>query len=257
MNDETVDYGNWVPKKMLGILLGMVLVLVAGTFLPTPFFVQIILWIIAAFFIFLLFYLSCAYYLFAKNDNELQHIIHHAMIDKLSWTGEGKALDIGTGSGACAIKVAKKFRNSKVTGIDYWGKAWDYSLKVCENNAATEGVGERTNFQKASAADLPFDDGEFDVTVSNFVFHEVRDAKDKREVVQEALRVVKNGGAFSFQDLFLSETIYGEIEDLLKTIRDWGIEEVHFTSTADLVDIPRLLRVPGMLGEIGIIYGKK
>ena len=257
MDDQSTDYGNWVPKKMLWILLGIALTLVASAFLPVPFFVQIILWIVAALFLILFFYLSCAYYLFAKNGNELQHNIHHAMIDKLSWNGEGKALDIGTGSGACAIKVAKKFPNSKVTGIDYWGKTWNYSLKVCENNATTEGVGERTNFQRASAADLPFDDGEFDAAVSNFVFHEVRDAKDKREVVQEALRVVKKGGAFSFQDLFLSEKIYGEIEDLLKTIRDWGIEEVHFTSTADLVNIPRLLRVPGMLGEIGIIYGKK
>jgi energy-coupling factor transporter transmembrane protein EcfT len=49
MNNETVDYGNWVPKKMLWILLGIVLVLVAGSFLPVPFVVQIILWIIAAF----------------------------------------------------------------------------------------------------------------------------------------------------------------------------------------------------------------
>jgi len=257
MDDQSTDYGNWVPKKMLWILLGIALILIAGSFLPVPFFVQIILWIVAALFLILFFYLSCAYYLFAKNGNELQHNIHHTMIDKLSWNGEGKALDIGTGSGACAIKVAKKFQNSKVTGIDYWGKAWNYSLEVCENNATTEGVGERTNFQRASAADLPFDDGEFDAAVSNFVFHEVRDVKDKRKVVQEALRVVKKGGAFSFQDLFLSEKIYGEIEDLLKTIRDWGIEEVHFTSTADLVDISRLLRVPGMLGEIGIIYGKK
>jgi len=257
MDDQSVDYGNWVPKKMLWILLGIALILVAGTFLPVPFFVQIILWIVAALFLIFLFYLSCAYYLFAKNGNELQHNIHHAVVDKLSWDGEGKALDIGTGSGACAVKVAKKFLNSKVTGIDTWGKAWSYSLKVCEKNATTEGVGERTNFQRASAADLPFDDGEFNAAVSNFVFHEVRDAKNKREVVQEALRVVKNGGAFSFQDLFLSEKIYGDIEYLLKTIRDRGIEEVRFTSTADLVDIPRLLRVPGMLGEIGIIYGKK
>ena len=118
MNNETVDYGNWVPKKMLWILLGIALILVASSFLPVPFFVQIILWIIAAFFLIFLFYLSCAYYLFAKNGNELQHNIHHAMIDKLSWNGEGKALDIGTGSGACAINVAKKIWNSKVTGID-------------------------------------------------------------------------------------------------------------------------------------------
>jgi energy-coupling factor transporter transmembrane protein EcfT len=49
MNNETVDYGNWVPKKMLWILLGIVLTLVASAFLPVPFVVQIILWIIAAF----------------------------------------------------------------------------------------------------------------------------------------------------------------------------------------------------------------
>jgi hypothetical protein len=69
--------------------------------------------------------------------------------------------------------------------------------------------------------------------------------------------MVKKGGAFSFQDLFLSEKLYGELDDLLETIRNWRIEEVHFTDTANLVEIPRFLRVPWMLGNIGIIYGKK
>ena len=257
MSDKRVNYGNWVPKKMLWILLGVALILAAGSFLPVPFFVEIILWIISAFFLILFFYMSCAYYLFAKNSNELQHNIHYAMIGKLSWNGEGKALDIGTGSGACAVKVAKKFPNSKITGIDTWGKAWSYAQKVCEKNAMIEGVDEQIIFQKASASSLPFEDGEFDSAVSNFVFHEVRDTENKRDVIREALRVIRKGGAFSFQDLFLIEKIYGEIEDLLKTIREWEIEEVRFTSTADLVDIPRLLRVPVMLGEIGIIYGKK
>ncbi|MCK4730978.1 MAG: methyltransferase [Methanophagales archaeon] len=41
------------------------------------------------------------------------------MIDKLSWDGQKKALDVGTGNGGCAIKVAKKFPDSTVTGIDY------------------------------------------------------------------------------------------------------------------------------------------
>ena len=47
------------------------------------------------------------------------------------------------------------------------------------------------------------------------------------------------------------------IDNLLEIIREWGIEDVHFTSTADIVDIPRLLRIPSILGKIGIIYGKK
>ena len=257
MDDQSVDYGNWVPKKMLWILLGITLILIAGSFLPVPFFVQIFLWIISAIFLILFFYMSYAYYLFAKKGNELQHNIHYAMIDKLSWDGQGKALDIGTGSGGCAIKVAKKFPNSKVAGIDYWGKAWNYSQKVCEKNAAIEGVGGHVHFQRASASNLPFKDGEFDASVSNFVFHEVRDTKNKRDVIREALRVIRKGGVFSFQDLFPVENIYGEMEDLLKTIRNWGIKEVYFTNTADLVNIPRSLRIPPMLGKIGIIYGKK
>jgi ubiquinone/menaquinone biosynthesis C-methylase UbiE len=38
---------------------------------------------------------------------------------------------------------------------------------------------------------LPFADEHFDAVVSNFVFHEVKDVKDKRAVIKEALRVLK------------------------------------------------------------------
>jgi len=257
MSDKRVNYGNWVPKKMLWILLGVALILVAGSFLPVPFFVQVILWVISGLTFLLFLYMFYLYSQFAKNGGNLQSGLWNCVLDKLSWDGRGKALDIGTGNGPLAIKVAKKYPQAKVMGIDYWGKNWNYSQKICQNNAKIEGVEDRVAFQKASAASLPFEDEEFDAAVSNFVFHEVRDTGNKRDVIREALRVIRKGGAFSFQDLFLSEKIYGEIEDLLKTIRDWGIEEVRFTGTADLVDIPRLLRVPGMLGEIGIIYGKK
>lgn len=63
----------------------------------------------------------------------------------------------------------------------------------------------RITFQKGDAAQLPFADESFDAAVSNFVFHEVRTAKDKRDVVREALRVVKPGGAFSVSGHVLAE----------------------------------------------------
>ena len=50
--------------------------------------------------------------------------------------------------------------------------------------------------------------------MSNFVFHEVRTAKDKRDVVRESLRVLKKGGAFSLQDMFAQKALYGDMEDL-------------------------------------------
>lgn len=110
------------------------------------------------------------------------------------------------------IKLAQKFNTAKVAGIDYWGAKWEYSKNTCESNVEIEGVNDNVTFQKAKALKLPFEDGFFDAAVSNLVFHEVADAKDKREVIKEALRVVKKGGKFAFQDLFLEKHLYGDTE---------------------------------------------
>jgi ubiquinone/menaquinone biosynthesis C-methylase UbiE len=85
----------------------------------------------------------------------------------------------------------------------------------------------------------------------------VAETKDKREVIKEALRVVKKGGKFAFQDLFLVKRTYGEIDDLLRSIRSWGIESVNFQDTSHSSKIPRTLKLSFMVGTIGILYGKK
>jgi ubiquinone/menaquinone biosynthesis C-methylase UbiE len=175
----------------------------------------------------------------------------------LDWNGKGEALDIGCGNAPLTIKLAHKYSGAQITGIDYWGKKWDYSKSVCERNAKIEGVAQRVIFQKASASALPFGDECFDVAVSNLVFHEVSDTKDKREVIREALRVVKKGGRFAFQDLFLLKRVYGEIDDLLSTVRSWGISKVEFIKTCDSAFIPTALKLPFMVGTIGILYGEK
>ena len=257
MNSERANYGNWVPNKPLIFLLVLTLLFGSLSFLPVHIIIRVILGVLSVVFLLILLYFYWSYHVFGRNGGAFQKKILNLVVDELPWDGQGNALDIGTGAGPLAISVAKKYPNAKVTGIDYWGKSWSYAEEMCKRNTAIEGVEDRVSFQNASAASLPFDDGEFDIAVSNFTFHEVRDVKDKREVIREALRVVKKGGVFSFQDLFLSKKLYGELDDLLETIHNWGIEEVHFTDTADLVEIPRFLRVPWMLGNIGIIYGKK
>ena len=166
-------------------------------------------------------------------------------------------MDIGTGSGGVAIKLAKKYPNARIIGIDYWGKGWDYSKELCERNASAEGVRDRIHFQKASAADLPFEDEEFEGVVSNFVFHEVRGVKNKRELIFEALRTLKKGGVFSFQDPFLTKYFYGRIEEFVEKLKEFGIKEVYFTRLSDSMRIPRLLRFGLFLGSIGTIYGRK
>ena len=245
------EYGNWVPKRMIYLsgFVGLVFLGLGFLFwvLAVP---AVLFFLVAAYFIY-------ARYQFSLQGGKVQDRVWGLVLENLDWNGEGKALDIGCGNGALAIKLAKKHPKAQVTGIDYWGKRWEYSKSMCERNAELEGVNGRMTFQKASAVALPFDDGYFDATVSNFVFHEVSDAKDKREVIREALRVVKKGGKFSFQDEFLVKQFYGDTKDLVETIKSWGISKVEFVQTRDAGFIPKALKLSFMLGSIGIIKGEK
>jgi SAM-dependent methyltransferase len=244
-------YGNWVSTKLLYIsgLLGLAF---GGLSFLAP-----ILAVAALFFFVCFFYFVYARYRFSPGGGNLQARIRGLVLDYLRWDGTGEALDIGCGNGPLAIEAAKKYKTAKVIGMDYWGAAWDYSRKACEENAALEGVSERVTFEKGSAAQLPYPDGRFDAAVSNFVFHEVAGVNNKRDLIREALRVVKKGGVFAFQDLFLEKKIYGETDDLLAAVKAQGVESVDLAKTNDLDFIPGLLKLPFMVGATGILYGKK
>ncbi len=251
LNKKEADYGNWVPNKYVYIpgLLGMLFVVVSYFYYPVI--------VLAIIFLMITMYTSYARAQFAPEGGDLQAKIQNLVLDELKWHGNGKLLDIGCGNAPLTIKALIKYPNSQATGIDYWGGMWEFSKETCENNAEIEGVKNRATFIKASASDLPFEDESFDAAMSNMVFHEVKDSADKKMVIKEALRVVKKGGIFSFQDLFEEKKIYGDIDDLLDTILDWGVEEVNFIHTSDYEFIPRSLKLPFMVGNIGIIHGRK
>ena len=249
---EKAEYGNWVSTKFVFVpgVLGLLFVGLA--------FLLPVLGVVAAVFLLCSLYFAYARYVFSPRGGDIQARVQGLVLDRMTgWDGVGKILDIGCGNGPLTIQIAKRYPQSEATGIDYWGKAWEYSKGVCDRNAEIEGVGERIVFERASAASLPFDEGTFDVVVSNLVFHEVRDVTDKTELIKEALRAVRKGGWFVFQDLFLWRQVYGEVDDLLETIRSWGIEAVEFVDTSDSAFIPAVLKLPFMLGTVGILYGKK
>ena len=76
-------------------------------------------------------------------------------------------------------------------------------------------------------------------------------------LVKEALRVLKKGGRFALQDLFCIERMYGKPEDMIKTIKDWGVQRVEFVATKDSPIIPFALKLPFMVGTLGLIVGEK
>ena len=248
---EKAEYNNWVSKRIIFL---------SGFFGFVFLALSLVFWVFIIPFV--LFFLVSVYFLYVRHQfsskgGNLQNQIWTLVLANLDWNGEGRALDIGCGNGALTIKLAQKYPKARIIGIDYWGKTWDYSKKVCERNAVIEGVSGRVEFQKANAESLPFEEGYFDAVVSNFVFHMVGKSKDKRGVVREALRVVKKGGKFSFQDEFLVKQLFGDMNDFGKTIKSWGVSEVEFVQTRDADFIPRLLKVPFVLGTIGLIRGEK
>ena len=166
-------------------------------------------------------------------------------------------LDIGAGSGSLVIKVAKKFSNSYLVGIDYWGKDWEYSKDQCSKNAILEGVNNRVEFIKASASHLPFEENDFDAVISCLTFHEVKDEKNKILLIKEALRVIKPGSSFVFLDLFRDRKIFGDYEQFKDCLKELTLTHLEFQDLSSLIHLPKLLLQGKVLGNAVVIKGKK
>jgi len=250
---EKPDYGNWTPQRVLMFIFIASIVSYLATFLFNNRIVNGILKTGSLLLLGLFPYLVYVYWLLEKDDKSMQRQFWSLLIERLKWDGNGKALDIGTGSGPIALLLATKYPSSLVKGIDYWGAPWTYSKQRCERNAEIMGVSNRVSFEKASAVDLPFGDGEFDAVLSNFVFHSIK-SQDRTQLIAEALRVLRDGGSYAFQDLFNDE-FYSD--DFLDVVNGWGLREVNFVESPEFIDVPLALRFKHMTGGSGILYGIK
>lgn len=262
MKKQKTNYGNWVPINIMGFLWSVsgvfLIVLICSRLYWKSLIVEIVFGILFLIAITMSIYMQICRYIFSSNGGRLMEKCYNLLIEKLKWSGDGTLIDIGCGAGALSIKCAKYFPNASIVGIDYWGKEWNYAKEQCENNARMEGTSKQIVFQNGDAAKLDFPSEYFEAAVSNFVFHEVRTQPDKREVIKEALRVVKKGGAFAFHDLFEQQHLYGDIENFLEELKQNGITEIHYIPhTESLEFIPSFCKAPWMLKNMGLIYGVK
>ena len=135
----------------------------------------------------------------------------------------GRCLDVGCGSGALAIAIAKRNPGAQIVGIDRWGKEYaSFSKTLCEENALAEGV-DNTSFQKGDATHLEFPDETFDAVASNYVYHNIL-SNDRQAILMETLRTLKKGGTFAIHDIF-SKGKYGDMQKLYPKTKRYGLRK--------------------------------
>lgn len=148
----------------------------------------------------------------------------------LSGVEEGDAvLDVGCGTGTVAITAAR--RGAQVTGVDVTPEM----LEEARRNAEIAGVDDVT-WREGDAADLPFTDDAFDVTLSN-LGHMYADPPGA--AADELRRVTRPGGRVGFT-AWTPTSAYPALAGVLSTYLDPG-------------DLPEFSEPPFMWGDVDVV----
>lgn len=112
----------------------------------------------------------------------------------LDTPSELHVLDVGSGTGSLAIATLERWPQHRVTGIDPSGAMLE-AARHTANEQLSRAVARRFRAEVASAANLPFDDGAFDVAMSSFVLQLV---DDRESALREVRRALRPGGTFAW-----------------------------------------------------------
>ena len=233
------NYKNWLPRRMIAaallaavlfwafFALALALLPHEGAWLALDAFLAL-----AALASTLLTFWFCALYRMFSYDGkrQLARQIVEGTAAFVKIPAGGRILDVGCGSGALTIACAKGNPACQAIGVDLWrGVYASFSQRICEENAAAEGV-TNTEFRPGDALKLDFPDESFDAVTSNYVYHNIPKVSGQT-MLEETLRVLKKGGVFAIHDI-MERGKYGDMEAFAAKLRDEGYEEVKLLDTA-------------------------
>lgn len=105
-----------------------------------------------------------------------------------------QVLDLATGTGDLALRIAQDAPSAIVTGLDPSREM----LRVFEKKVAAANAGSRIRIQFGEAESLPFADASFDAITMAFG---VRNVPDRPAALREMARVLKPGGRIAILEL--------------------------------------------------------
>lgn len=135
----------------------------------------------------------------AKSYDKLNDIISFKMhsgikkqaIGNLPLDHKIKILDVCTGTGDIAIYFARLLPCAQIVGVDF-------SPEMLKIAAVKAQEFKNINLTEGDALNLPFEDGEFDIS---FISFGLRNLTDIEKGLQEMKRVTKSGGVVSSLDM--------------------------------------------------------
>ena len=162
-------------------------------------------------------------------------------------------VDIGTGSGAITVSLAKYIKNSKITSLDIS----DIPLEVGKINAVNNGVDNRIEFLKSDVfTAIKNTEKKFDIIVSNPPYIPKKDietlhtqVKDYepynaleggedgldfyRQITEESIKYLKQGGILAY------EVGHDQSEDVSKIMKHHGYDKIY--TKKDIQGIDRVV----------------
>jgi ubiquinone/menaquinone biosynthesis C-methylase UbiE len=108
-------------------------------------------------------------------------------------------LDLGTGTALIPIELCRRDADCRVMAVD----AATSMLDLARYNLESAGLTRRIQLAHVDAKRLPYQDGLFDVVMSNSILHHI---PEPLAVLREAVRVTRPGGLLFFRDLLRPDT---------------------------------------------------
>jgi len=124
---------------------------------------------------------------------------------------KGVILDLGTGTARIPILMLQKAKKKElaVHAVDLSAEM----LKIARKNINGAGLANRVVVHHLDAKELPFEDGAYDMVISNSIAHHI---PEPLGFFKEVRRVIKEGGGIFIMDLFRPESL-AEVDMLVQT----------------------------------------